>query len=408
MNHLFDCKIGLEKESLRIDKSGRLAQTRHPFLGNPNIDRDFCENQVEIITNPAGSPHDAYLEIKKLHQYVIKELSRQGEYLWLFSNPPYFENDDEIPVAHFTGSLSYKEKYRRYLATKYGKRKMLYSGIHYNFSFGENLLKELFKNSGEKDYFTFVNSLYLHLAKWVVRYSWLIVFLTAASPLLDESFFVNEKDKPLNRYASARCSEIGYNNHFIPVIDYNNLSSYIKSIEHYVENGDIIVPSELYYPVRLKSSSVNSLVTLGETGVNHIELRMLDLNPLSEAGIFEEDIAFIHLLLLYLSNQQDFEFTNEMQTEAVKKMYCASLYDNDGFADEAAAIIDKIKNYFKGSLPEYYEKALTYQSEKIANSEKRYAVKIRKQFGNNFSLKGFELSKQTTDLLIKRARTNDS
>lgn len=408
MNHLFDCKIGLEKESLRIDKSGRLAQTRHLFLGNPNIDRDFCENQVEIITNPAGSPHDAYLEIKKLHQYVIKELIRQGEYLWLFSNPPYFENDDEIPVAHFTGSLSYKAKYRRYLATKYGKRKMLYSGIHYNFSFGENLLKELFKNSGEKDYFTFVNSLYLHLAKWVVRYSWLIVFLTAASPLFDESFFVNKKDKHLNRYASARCSEIGYNNHFIPVIDYNNISSYIKSIEHYVENGDIIVPSELYYPVRLKSSGVNSLVTLGETGVNHIELRMLDLNPLSEAGIFEEDIAFIHLLLLYLSNQQDFEFTNEMQTEAVKKMYCAALYDNDEFADEAAAIIDKINNYFKGSLPEYYENALKYQSEKIANPEKRYAVKIRKQFGNSFSLKGFEFSKQTTNLLIKRARTDDS
>ena len=62
--NIFECNIGLEKESLRIDKNGRLAQTEHPFLGNPNIDRDFCENQVEIITNPAGSPHDAYLEIK--------------------------------------------------------------------------------------------------------------------------------------------------------------------------------------------------------------------------------------------------------------------------------------------------------------------------------------------------------
>lgn len=402
--NIFECNIGLEKESLRIDKNGRLAQTEHPFLGNPNIDRDFCENQVEIITNPAGSPHDAYLEIKKLHQYVIKELNRQNEYLWLFSNPPYFESDEEIPVAHFTGSLSYKEKYRRYLATKYGKRKMLYSGIHYNFSFGENLLKELFRKSGEKDYFSFVNSLYLRLTKWIVRYSWLIVFLTAASPVFDESFFPEEKEKHLGRYASARCSEIGYNNPFIPLIDYTNLETYIKSIEGYVDRKEIIVESELYYPVRLKSAGANSLITLGETGVNHIELRMLDLNPLSETGIFEEDIIFIHLLLIYLSNQQDFVFTNKMQTEAVKKMYRAALYDNDEFADEAATIIDKIKNYFKSSLPKYYENALKYQSEKIANHEKRYAVKIRKQFSNNFSQKGFELSKQTTDILTKTSR----
>ena len=63
MNHLFECKIGLEKESLRIDKNGRLAQTEHPFLGNPNIDRDFCENQVEINTNVTHSAEEAVAEL---------------------------------------------------------------------------------------------------------------------------------------------------------------------------------------------------------------------------------------------------------------------------------------------------------------------------------------------------------
>lgn len=394
--NIFECNIGLEKESLRIDKNGRLAQTDHPFLGNPNIDRDFCENQVEIITNPAGGPHNAYLEIKKMHQYVIQELKKQNEYLWLFSNPPFFESDDEIPVAHFTGSLSYKEKYRRYLATKYGKRKMLYSGIHYNFSFGESLLKDMFEISGETDYTTHKNALYLRIAKWFVHYSWLIVFLMAASPMFDESFFMDEEKEHINRYASARCSEIGYNNPFIPLIDYSSLETYIKSIEGYVNRKEIIVESELYYPVRLKSAGANSLVTLAETGVNHIELRMLDLNPLSEAGIFEEDIAFIHLLFIYFSNQQDFEFTDEMQIDAIKKMYRAALYDNNEFANEAVAVIKDIRNYFKGSLPNYYENALNYQSKKITKPDNRYAVKIRKQFDNSFSQRAFELSKQAS------------
>lgn len=319
MKHIFDCKIGLEKESLRIDENGRFAQTEHPFLGNLNIDRDFCENQVEIITNPADSPKEAYNEIRRLHRFVVESLKEKGEYLWLFSNPPYFESEDEIPVAHFTGSLSYKEKYREYLAKKYGKRKMLYSGIHYNFSFGEKLLKELFNESGNTDYFDFVNSLYIRLAKQAVSYSWLIVYLTAASPVFDKSFFAADAEKHIDIYASLRCSEIGYNNHFIPILDYTDLDCYIKSIERYVEHKKIIVPSELYYPVRLKSNGANSLVTLGETGVGHIELRMLDLNPLSDTGIFEEDITFIHLLLLYLAGKEDFEFTDNMQVQAIKK-----------------------------------------------------------------------------------------
>ena len=39
-------KFGLERETLRVDINGRLAQTPHPFTEDGNITRDFCENLV--------------------------------------------------------------------------------------------------------------------------------------------------------------------------------------------------------------------------------------------------------------------------------------------------------------------------------------------------------------------------
>ena len=41
---------GLERETLRIDCHRRLASTPHPFNGNDNITKDYCENQLEIVT----------------------------------------------------------------------------------------------------------------------------------------------------------------------------------------------------------------------------------------------------------------------------------------------------------------------------------------------------------------------
>ena len=45
--NVFKGFFGIEKESLRVDERGYLSHTRHPFVNNPNIDRDFCENQYK-------------------------------------------------------------------------------------------------------------------------------------------------------------------------------------------------------------------------------------------------------------------------------------------------------------------------------------------------------------------------
>ena len=73
------------------------------------------------------------------------------EYLWPISNPPMIRDEAEIPVAKFVGEAHSIETYREYLADKYGKKIMLYCGIHYNFSFHRDLIRRLHQILGRCD-----------------------------------------------------------------------------------------------------------------------------------------------------------------------------------------------------------------------------------------------------------------
>ena len=281
--------FGLEKESLRISGDGFLAHTQDPFPNEKHIVRDFCENQVEINTpvmKSAAEAVQALAEYDRKIQRTLKQLP-QREYLWPFSNPPYIRNEADIPVARYYGEQAGKTEYREYLADRYGRYKMTFSGIHVNFSFDETLLRENFALSGETDFDEYRNQLYVVLAEKAAAYGWILTAITAASPLMDSSFV--EKGKfdtdTFNGMASTRCSELGYWNYFAPIFNYSNIRAYADSIQHYVDIGLLRFPTELYYPIRLKPRGENKLETLREQGVDHIELRMFDLNPLAPAAL---------------------------------------------------------------------------------------------------------------------------
>ena len=172
--------FGLEKESLRImADTGRLAATPHPFEGDPNVSKDFCESQVEIITPVAESVDDVFRQLQFLNNKVLRRLAEQGETLFNYSNPPAIYSEDEIHVARFENEERIKEDYRYYLKDKYGLWVMLLSGIHYNFSFSSGamgILKSLYGGSSD--------DLYLKLGAYSFKYAWLVTYLTAASPAL--------------------------------------------------------------------------------------------------------------------------------------------------------------------------------------------------------------------------------
>ena len=343
----FEGNFGLEREALRVTEDGRMAQTPHPFPpDHPRIVRDFCENQTEINTGVHLTAEAAVAELKEIDAAIRATIASQGEHLWTNSNPPPIVDESEVAPARFTGALAGKSKYRDYLAGKYGKRLMAYCGIHVNFSFGERLVSVAGVDRDE---------LYLHVASQCVKWGWGIVALTAASPA--------------GQYASVRCSEKGYWNQFIPILDFSSARAYAKSIARYVQDGKLIAPSELYYPIRLKPHGLNNLLSLAENGIDHIEVRCVDLNPLTGGLVDVRDVEFVHLFFLWCAAQKRETISTERQRECVAAFKAAARLDFDWTS--VGELLERMSEFFAG-FPNVRE-ILAFEEEKAYHPEKRYA-----------------------------------
>ncbi len=387
MPDLFKGGFGLERETMRTDNNGKLAVTPHPFSDERFV-RDFSEFQLEIITPVCDSTDQLMKTLSHLDCDAREILKKQNEHLWLYSNPPHFETEDEIIIANYTGNEKSKHDYRVYLANKYGKRIMLYSGIHLNFSFAEDTLKAL--HTTAESYRDFKNNLYFRLSKQVLKHSWLLVLLTAASPVYDASL---KKDHTsgtrFDNIASLRNSECGYWNDFLPILDYSSLEAHIRSLNTYISNGKLFSAAELYLPVRLKPVGSNCLERLTESGVNHIELRMFDVNPLAPLGIFKEELDFAHYFLIYLMQLPDFDFTPQLQKQAIADHKAAAKYDLGSIRiggrpalNAGLELLDKMCDYFK-DCP-FALKNIGLQKAKLLN-DNRYCVKIYDKYYNNYN-----------------------
>ena len=407
---LLECNIGLEKESLRITSEGRMSQTPHPFdPDDPRITRDFCENQTEINTSVFSSAREAVDSLDEITGRIQKTLAGlpEREYLWPFSNPPYLADEDDVPIAFFEGARSSKTAYRRYLANNYGKYKMTFCGIHFNFSFGEKLLEEDFKVSGEDNFQNYKNQVYLKLAEKLVEYGWIVTAVTAASPIMDGSFFtqgLKDHDSFIGM-GSVRCGDLGYWNHFAPILEYKSVLSYVASIQRYVDSGMIAAPSELYYPIRLKPRGLNNLERLCGDGIDHIELRMFDLNPLVRVGLDVRDVIFTQLFLVFLASTPHISLDAKAQTRAIQNFKNAARYDvglvkilfpNDSaytIADAGRIIGGQMKKFFADASVGIQE-ILRFEESKFLNPENRDSYKVYKNFLGGFWKKGLALAKR--------------
>ena len=420
---IFDGHVGLEKESLRVTGDGRFAQTRHPFLGEDHIVRDYSENQVEINTGVCDTLEAVIQEMNDYTLKIQKTLSQMvpREYLWPNSNPPYIEDEEDIPIAIYEMDEIDKRIYREYLAVRYGRYKMAFSGIHVNYSFSEDLLQAGFKASGLMDYQDYKERLYLRLAENMAFYGWIVTAVTAASADMDGSFFQEGKKGKTTFFGmgSVRCSELGYWNQFVPVFDYTSLSSYVKSIQKYVDNGFIAYPSELYYPIRLKPHGVNSLESLASGGVDHIELRNVDLNPLTCAGMDLRDLKFIRLLLIWAATIPRMALSEADQVQVVQNFKNAARYDlhtvnivfpNGEFMpvlDAGKKVIGQMRDFYLSNCskqdPRIQEvlEILAFEEDKFNNPRNRYTSQLHRAFQEDFFEKNLEIARQVQDNMIR-------
>ena len=291
---ILQANFGIERESLRVDRQGKLAHTPHPScLGaqsfHPYIQTDFCEFQMELITPVAKSTTEARRFLGAITDVAGRSISKD-ELLWPLSMPPRI-NAQEIQVAQLENE--FERYYRNYLAEKYGTKLQAISGIHYNMELGKDLVEALFQESDQIDIIAFKNALYLKLAQNYLRYRWVITYLFGAAPIAEQGFFDQEVPEPVR---SFRNSDHGYVNKEEIQVSFASLEDYVSAIENYIEQGDLIAEKEFYSAVRFRGQKVNR--SFLDKGITYLEFRNFDLNPFERIGISQTTMDTVHLLLL--------------------------------------------------------------------------------------------------------------
>lgn len=316
--------FGIEWEALRVKSDGKLALSPHPEvfgdkLKNPVVTTDFSESQIEIITPTYSTIEEAFSTFSLLADIVNFSLN-DDEYLWFQSLPAILPYDNQIPIAQYSDEGQSSQKYRENLASKYGVKKQMISGVHFNFSFTEDFIKKLYEITDfDLDYQDFKNEIYLKIARNYLRHCWLIIYLTGCSIGSHESFsrecihLMDEVDAYGNHYStrgpSLRNSSCGYKNLKRLYPRYTSVEDFADDVTSFIERGDLSQAKELYTQIRLKPKNPNDLLnSLRDDGIKYIEVRTLDINPFYKCGLVEHDMKFLQLFLIYMLVKSESDF----------------------------------------------------------------------------------------------------
>ncbi|SUY33747.1 bifunctional glutamate--cysteine ligase/glutathione synthetase [Clostridium perfringens] len=434
-DYFIKANFGLEKENVRVTERGNLALTPHPKAfgdreNNPYIKTDFSESQLEMVTPVCNTLEEVYSFICNLNKVVSLEIMKNGEFLWPQSNPPILPREEEIPIAKLSNRED--ELYRENLSYKYGKKKQVISGIHYNFSFKEEFIKLLYKElKVKKDFREFKDDIYLRMARNFQKYHWLLIYLTGASPVFHESYIdeIKEEGEKLGEDSyyikddtSLRNSSYGYKNKKDYYVSYNSIEEYASDIKNLVKDKEIQSIKEYYNPIRLKSlGSEDMLESLLNKGIDYLEVRLLDLDPLSVQGVNKETLYLVHLFMIYTLLKENKEITYKDQEEFFKNHDMVSLKGRNEEAvihengipvllkdkgreilsemDEIVEILfsnnEKFKNVIKRALEKINNPHDTI-SEKLIKDIKEegyinFHMRLAKEYLNNFKNKEFNL-----------------
>lgn len=389
---ILQATFGLEREGLRVNQNGKLAQTSHPkAFGSrnfhPTIQTDFSEQQLELITPIAPSTKEARRFLAAITDVAGRTIPK-NEVIWPLSMPPKL-SPAEIQIAHLEND--FERYYREGLAKKYGKTLQAISGIHYNMELGPDLIQALFKVSDYKNIRLFKNDLYLKLTRNFLRFRWFLTYLYGAAPIAEEGFLTREISQPVR---SIRNSDLGYVNDQKIHISYASLESYVSDIEKYVVQGDLIAEKECYMPVRFRGQKENRLYL--EKGITYLEFRCFDLDPFEVLGISQETMDTVHLFLLALLWLDDIAEPDELlnQAHALNEQIALSHplaplpveADTDLLLESMQAVI----HHFE--LSPYYQNLLQHARNAVADPNLTLAAQLLPYLRNQ-SLEAFGLEK---------------
>jgi glutamate--cysteine ligase len=341
---------GIEKESLRIDPAGYLANTAHPqslgsALTNRYITTDFSEALLEFVTPAYRHTWETLRAVCDIHQFTYENLG--DELLWVASMPCRIPDDDKIPLARYGESNvgQMKTIYRRGLGYRYGRQMQTIAGVHFNYSLPETFwsayAKALGDGRGEDE---FRSDQYLAMVRNIRRFGWLILYLFGASPALCKSFAgddhvnmasFNEETWYEPFGTSLRMSDLGYNNqtqsrlnislndidHYVkgltaairtPEPEYEKIGVKVDGVYRQLNVNQLQIENEYYSPVRPKRvahSGEHPTAALRRGGIEYVEIRSLDINVFDPCGVNQNTMRFIEAFLIYclLEDSPDFD-----------------------------------------------------------------------------------------------------
>ncbi len=371
--HLFS----IEREALVLDK-----QTNKPI----DIDKDFlCENmvldfasnQIEYFPTLCKTLTEMKSEYERLTDRVKEKYN-----MWPLSQP--YAIDYEVKPSSLTKE---QHEYRKYLMSKYSLPKLLLSGIHYNFSFDDDLLDKKYNDLKNKelynDFQDFKNNLYFRTYKSMLRALPLLVYLNSFTPLVTSDYDENipsiGKNKGFEYSMSIRNSiEYGYSNSSEFKIKLDSLDDYLNSLKEDIDKGILKNLKEDYTKVRLKSKTQN----IFNKDIRYIELRMIDINPFFN-GIDIDNLRLITLLLEANCNN-DYDINYEDTTYNVEQIALNGLDPNlevkiddklVSFKDFAVKELEKCYNV--KNLTEEERKIIDKNIEIVKDSSKHLCYKMR-------------------------------
>ncbi|MCC5889523.1 MAG: bifunctional glutamate--cysteine ligase GshA/glutathione synthetase GshB [Alkalibacterium sp.] len=417
--------FGLEKEGLRSSAEGYLALTPHPkSFGSrnhhPYIQTDFSESQLELVTPPQDTIEDQYKWLEALHDVVNRTLD-ESEFVWPFSMPNLLPDEGNIPIIKVddVSEIEYRQK----LAEKYGKKKQMISGVHFNFSFSEAFISAMGKDmTTSQEFNAWCNDLYLKMSRNYLRYQWILTYLFGASPVGDVSFLGDEE--PKNYFRSIRNSSIGYHNNFSHRVSYENIKKYVTDIEALVRDKDLIEEREYYGSSRLRGKG-KAVCNLINSGTSYVEFRSFDLNPFEKLGFSVEQSLFTHLFLLTMvwmdsdSTDEDIEKGSEMNEHtAMENPFDYSRYLDEGLSllnqmMETAEDLNLSNEYIdtvKNAIDEFHHPEKTLAARIVREIEREGSfIKLGIRLGQEykqlsyvkpFLLSGFDTLEMSTQLLL--------
>jgi len=417
--------MGIEKESLRVSDDGSISQESHPkaygsALTNPQITTDFCEALIELVTPPFDGADKVLEDLGNTEHFVHHHLPKSQRF-WPASMPCVVRGETYIPIAQYGSSNRGKMKtaYRQGLSNRYGSVMQTIAGIHFNYSFSGDFwqaYQELM--TPEETGQCFIDNHYMGLTRNVLRRGWLIPYLFGASASICKSFLKDYHQHKLEEFdentfylpyaTSLRMGDIGYQNSQEDAVgvkaNYNSLCHYTHSLQAAMQtscteyesidlkkdgeyqqlNTNILqIENEYYASIRPKpklNGIDKPLEALSKNGINYIELRSLDINPLLPLGIDKPQILFLEAFLLYclledspaISTAEQFEIDNNDHMVAHQGRKPGLKLTKQGneisLQDWGRDILDKTISV-AALLSDKHEKAVQVISERLSNAD---------------------------------------